>query len=163
MAVVDFKIPPSAVAHAPTVTSRGDSLFRFHGCFEPVGIVAGGYEDVARHSLAVAIHFLELAGFFAVPSRAFFQLVQYVVDVAVFDMEDFDDGTAVGAGAACVFDDCPFEQSVRDDTSLAVALCPKLQSRAGYDFPFESLARFLRRLFREDGILAVAVAKTGCE
>ena len=45
-------------------------------------------------------------------------------------------------GAACVFDDCPFEQSVRDDTSLAVALCPELQSRAGYDFPFESLARF---------------------
>ena len=80
-----------------------------------------------------------------------------------FDMEDFDDGTAVGAGAACVFDDCPFEHPVRDDTSLAVALCPELQSRAGYDFPFESLARFLRRLFREDGILAVAVAKTGCE
>ena len=68
-----------------------------------------------------------------------------------------------GRPSACVFDDCPFEHPVRDDTSLAVALCPELQSRAGYDFPFESLARFLRRLFREDGILAVAVAKTGCE
>ena len=78
-------------------------------------------------------------------------------------MEDFDDGTAVGAGAACMFDDCPFEQSVRDDTSLAVALCPELQSRTGYDFPFESLVRFLCRLFREDGVLAVAVAETGCE
>ena len=73
------------------------------------------------------------------------------------------DWVKAGAGAVCVFDDCPFEQSVRDDTSLAVALCPELQSRAGYDFPFESLARFLRRLFREDGILAVAVAETGCE
>ena len=27
---------------------------------------------------------------FDIPSRAFFQLVQYVVDIAVFDMEDFD-------------------------------------------------------------------------